>query len=229
MFKYKLIDSTYHRSFGIAWLLDAFAERAVRSIWAALEYEGITDSLPAIVCAIPHITLSISQDIVDQMAVRQQLQRFARYLSPFQLSFSALGAFPTLAGVSVFLQPTATEKLLQAHRRFHHLITPQLVQANPYYLPGNWLPHCSLGVGLPERVAKKALGSCLSLKLPLLGQVQSVALLEMLIHDRQVIAGCERARFRLGDGQLMPPISCPKPDRCPFITAEYMAKANDPK
>lgn len=228
MFKYQLIDSTYHRSFGIAWLLDAFAERAVRSIWAALDYEGITDSLPAIVCAIPHITLSICQDVDDQQAVRAGLQEFAQESEPFQISFAALGAFPTPAGTSVFVQPTATEDLLRDHRRFHDRLAPHLLNVSPYYRPGNWLPHCSLGVGLLERAAKRALGSCLSLKLPLLGQVQSVALLEMLIHERQVVAGCVRARFSLGDGRPLPPESCPKPEHCPFIAEHQMDLALQP-
>lgn len=216
MIRYKLTDKAYQSSFGIVLLLDPFSELAVRSIWATLAHEGITASLPAIVCALPHITLSICRDL-DQEQTRFGLQQFAAGLPAFQISFSALGAFPTQNGTAVFLQPTITEDLLCAHRRLHTALEEVQQEVSPHYLPGRWTPHCSLGIGLPEPVAKLALSSCLSLRLPLLGQVQAVALLEMLTHQRQVIAGCERARFRLGDGAPLPPTVCPKPAECPFI------------
>lgn len=216
MIRYQLIDQTYQSSFGIVLLLDPFSEQTVRSIWATLAHEGITSSLPAIVCALPHITLSICRD-VDQDRIRFGLQQFASELQAFQISFSALGAFPTQNGTAVFLQPTITEELLCAHRRLHAALQQAQREVSPHYQPGRWTPHCSLGIGLPEPVAKLALSSCLSLRLPLFAQVQAVALLEMLTHERQVVAGCERARFRLGDGRALPPTACPRPAECPFI------------
>lgn len=222
MIRYNLAESTYQRSFGVVLLLDPFAEQTVRSIWTDLEQEGITTSLPAIVCALPHLTLCICQN-VDLAGVVLGLQRFAAEVQPFQISFSALGAFPATAGTAVFLQPTITEELLLTHRRFHQRLQSSLIEISPYYQPGRWTPHCSLGIGLPDSVAKQAINYCLSLSLPMLGQVQAVALLEVLTHERQVVTGCERAVFAFGDGKELPIAVCPKPRGCPFITEEDLS------
>lgn len=215
MIRYNLTESTYQRSFGFALLLDPFTEETVRSIWTDLEREGITSSLPAIVCALPHLTLCICED-VDPAGVALELQHFAAEVQPFQISFSALGAFPAAGGTAVFLQPTITEGLLLTHRQFHQRLQSTLIGISPYYQAGQWTPHCSLGIGLPEPVAKQTINYCLSLSLPILGQVQAVALLEMLAQERQVVAGCERAVFALGDGKELPIVTCPQPPDCPF-------------
>jgi hypothetical protein len=216
MIRYNLANGNYQRSFGIALLLDPFSEQAVRSIWAGLEQEGITASLPQIVCALPHLTLCICRDI-DSSGLAQALSRYAAWLQPLQIAFTAVGAFPAALGAAVFLQPTITERLLDAHRQFTARLQPFLQEISPYYLPGNWTPHCSLGIGLPETVARQTIDYCLSLELPLRGQVQGIALLEMLTHRRQVVAGCERLRFSLGDGKALPVNACPRPQDCPFI------------
>lgn len=222
IFRYQLATAEYQRSFGIVLLLDPFAEQSVRSIWTDLAQKGITASLPAIACAMPHLTVCIC-DNLRRESLAGELQCYACQQAPFEIDFAAVGVFPADAGSAVFLQPTVTETLLQAHRQLLDALPTSLIGVNPHYQPGRWSPHCSLGIGLPPAVAKETMDYCLSLSLPLLGRVQAVAVLEMLTRERQVVAGCERLRLRLGDGQRLPASTCPSPADCPFAPEDRWA------
>jgi 2'-5' RNA ligase len=58
-----------------------------------------------------------------------------------------LGTFPGDEGV-LFLATTVTADLLAFHAQVHAALANQPIQHWPYYLPGNWVPHCTLAQGL---------------------------------------------------------------------------------
>lgn len=202
------------RSYGLVALLDAHSEATIRSLWRGLELEAITDSLPSIVCAQPHITLGVFAEVIDELHAK--LPTLAASHVPFGVKFSSIGAFPNKAGSTVFLQPVITDRLLALQRGMQSLLQDVGIVLHEFYQTGNWQPHSSLGVGLQRDLVAKALEFSLGLDLPIMGQVQAIGLIEMIRQGTYVISGCELGRWALGSGEHLPTPGCPNPKVCLF-------------
>ncbi len=191
--------------------LEPRGEEAVCDIWRGLAREGITTSLLGIQGARPHLTLSIYNDL-DTEAFEQCFADFARSLKPIHLDLSTIGVFPNASPV-VFLTPVVTSDLLELHKSFHQFAAQFKDQAVEHYLPGHWVPHCSLGIGLKPDIVSAAVRYCLQqVKLPIHTFIAEIGLLEMEMQDRKVLAGCEVQRFALETGHMLPNRGCPKAD-----------------
>ena len=97
------------------------------------------------------------------------MRAFAAPATPFLLS--SAGTFPGDEGAA-FLAPVVKAALLELHRRWHAAFPG----SNGYYLPGRWVPHCTVGV-LLER---PALGEALEIArraLPIRGRFSELALI----------------------------------------------------
>jgi 2'-5' RNA ligase len=68
-----------------------------------------------------------------------------------------LGTFPGGEG-ALFLGVPVTAELLAFHANVHTALANQLVEHWPHYLPGNWVPHCTLAEGLGTTQASAAFG-----------------------------------------------------------------------
>ena len=66
-------------------------------------------------------------------------------LDPLPLEFSHVGIFPAPHPV-IFLAPTVTQPLLDLHTRVNRLLDRIGDQPDPFYLPGQWDPHCTLAI-----------------------------------------------------------------------------------
>ena len=65
------------------------------------------------------------------------------------LHLTVLGALPGSQGVP-FPGVAVTESLLTLHARTHQALAGQPVTHWPYYLPGHWVPHCTLAQGFDK-------------------------------------------------------------------------------
>ncbi len=202
------------RSYGLVALLDAHSETTIRSLWRGLELGAITNSLPSIVCAQPHITLGIFSSVNSQLLARFPV--LAADHLPFGVKFSSVGAFPNSNGSTVFLQPIITPKLLTLQQSLQSVLQDAGIALHEFYQTGNWQPHSSLGLGLSRDLAAKALEFSLGLDLPIMGQVQAVGLIEMIRQGAYIISGCELGRWALGSGEHLAPPDCPNPKACLF-------------
>jgi hypothetical protein len=72
------------------------------------------------------------------------------------LDLYVLATFPGSGG-ALFLGVLVTADLLAFHADVQAVIAGQLEQW-PYYLPGNWVPHCTLAEGLDKAQAAQAFG-----------------------------------------------------------------------
>lgn len=207
------VISAQERSFGLVALLDAHSEATIRSLWRGLELEKITDSLPSIVCAQPHITLGMFSRFTSQL--RSQFSGLAASHLPFGVRFSSVGVFPNREGSTVFLTPVVTEKLLALQQDLRLLLQSEDTELHEFYQEGNWQPHSSLGFGLSHSLAAQALEFSLGLDLPIIGQVQAIGLIEMIKQGPYVISGCELERWgpgywrKAGYPRLSPPETLP--------------------
>jgi len=60
--------------------------------------------------------------------------------------------------------------------------------ARPYYLPGNWIPHCTLACGLSLDAIPAAVEVCSRAMLPVTTNVKRIGLVEIPKH-REVVTG----------------------------------------
>lgn len=107
----------------------------------------------------PHISLTVFAQLADPAPVAVLLAEFAAEISPIPVTFSAIGVFSGTQGV-VYLAPVVTAELLAYHRRFHERLAAQAIPSNAYYLPGNWIPHCTVGFELPADKIGQAVTLC---------------------------------------------------------------------
>lgn len=103
----------------------------------------------------PHITLAIFKDI-HTGNFEGKLHDFALNNRNFRLRLESIGIFPAEPGV-VFLSPVFTDDLKLIHTRFYDSFKDALGDYMPYYLPGSWVPHCTVASRLQHDEIMKAL------------------------------------------------------------------------
>jgi 2'-5' RNA ligase len=122
----------------------------VVKLWQTLATASIS-SVMLDLGAQPHISLAIFQDL-DPAVLQEDLKRFAEVTGSLSVVLSCAGTFPTAEGV-VFLAPVVTQELLAVHERLHSLMRDRGVQSVNYYWPGEWVPHCTVAMGVtPDKI-----------------------------------------------------------------------------
>lgn len=145
---------------------DQDAERAVFGVWEAVRAvsgSGILFDLRA----RPHVSLAVHPEGV-RGPLEDAVARFRAAPAPFALA--SAGTFPGDEG-AVFLAPVMDEALLRLHRDWHALGPG----GHEYYRPGAWVPHCTVGIRLPDVAPAVALARA---ALPIRGRYESIALIE---------------------------------------------------
>ena len=129
----------------IEMFFDTHADAAVRDLWQRLAAAG----LPSLATLThrqhrPHVSLTVTESL-DQADLSPLRSVLAQHHPALHLT--VLGTFPGSQGV-LFLGAAVTEGLLTLHARAHRALAGQPVTHWPSYLPGRWVPHCTLAQGL---------------------------------------------------------------------------------
>ncbi|HVZ81508.1 MAG TPA: 2'-5' RNA ligase family protein [bacterium] len=131
--------------FAIELFFDPKLDLEVQRLGQALEKRGI----PAIFStlgATPHVSLAVF-DSYDGNKLHSTLKKLSGTFPPRPAQLSALGTFPGKEGV-LFLSPKVGRFLLEIHEALHRFL-PGVTRGNwDYYLPENWVPHCTLSIHL---------------------------------------------------------------------------------
>jgi 2'-5' RNA ligase superfamily protein len=122
----------------LEFFFDGEADAAVRGLWRRLSEAGV----PGPARRRPHVTFAAAQSIPP--ATRKALREDLRLLSIPALWLSTLAAFD---GTLVLTAVVDTE-LLAVHSAVHDVLAKRVKQPAAYYLPGSWVPHCTLAEGL---------------------------------------------------------------------------------
>ena len=131
-------------SFAFELHFDEQTETAVRAAWTWLAARGFDTSRNGVA---PHVTLAIASAFASQ-SLEVALRAFAQEHPPFPVAFGEVDSFP---GGIPFLPAVATPPLLAIHRAFHDRFASLARAPNShYYLPGQWVPHCTLAMSLPD-------------------------------------------------------------------------------
>lgn len=123
---------------------DPAGERPLRRLIDRLPAHGIQSRRPT--AARPHVSLAVF-DQVDVEQLSETLGEFARECRPLCLHLGSIGVFAGGEGV-VFLAPVVTVELLALHGALHRLASVVAGARREHYLPGRWVPHCTVAEGL---------------------------------------------------------------------------------
>jgi 2'-5' RNA ligase len=125
--------------------LDVDTTRRVRTLWRALEADGIPSLGSLHQKHRPHISLAAAHRI-DPHAVAEALDGFpvGRGLT---VGIDFVGQF---VGRVLWLGVTVTEELLTHHRAVHERLTAGGVDIWEHYRPGRWVPHCTISLRVPN-------------------------------------------------------------------------------
>ena len=154
---------------------DSQTEKSVWDLRDALSGHGIS-SVIGDLGDRPHISLAVFSD-VDCDALILLTKEYAGKIVPFNFQLSAIGTFPTDENV-LFLSPVLTNELLNCHQGFHYRLAESKLTPSSYYLPSNWIPHCSVEMNIPNEQFSKAVEICKKAFKSLLGQFREIGVIE---------------------------------------------------
>ena len=124
----------------------------------------------------PHISLAGFSN-ADRDVLISLVQEVADSLEQFPVQLSAIGTFPTDENV-LFLSPVPTLQLLNYHQEFHQRLIKSGLASSPYYVPSNWVPHCSVEINIPREKLSKAIELCTKVFQPMHGQFEGIGVVE---------------------------------------------------
>jgi len=124
----------------------------------------------------PHVSLAGFSN-VDPDILIALVQEYVSDIEPFKVQLSGIGMFPTTENV-LFLSPTPTLQLLTYHQEFHRRLAKSNLVSSPYYVPENWMPHCSVEMNVPSEQLPKVIEFYSKTFKPILGQFQEIGVIE---------------------------------------------------
>ena len=137
--------------YGAALTFDAGTEREVRRLWQSTVDAGMPSVLPQLDYE-PHMTLALAETL-DVPALRADVLPWLAEQRPLAVQFSALGVFlgdgDAKAAAVITLEPVVNRALLDLHERLYALILRNSTNIPPYYAPGAWSPHVTVGFRVP--------------------------------------------------------------------------------
>src|SRR5690606_8369433 len=157
---------------------DDLAHR-VRALWQTLDAIGAggrgPDGEP-----VPHVSLAVydDEDAVDPALAGRLVAWLAARAAPIEIAFAGLGLFPTEENV-LFLAPVVTPGLVDVHAAWHGVAAPLRAACRAHYLPGRWVPHCTLAMRGALADASAGLEQLARQWTPLSGTARSIALVRV--------------------------------------------------
>ena len=161
--------------FAVEMYMDAGSEASIRRMWEALAEGGVKSAMLDAGYR-PHVSLGVCEELVDGLA--RELSSFADGLSPFALTLSSIGLFPSSAGV-IFLGVTPTQKLLDVNGAFHQFFGKYAKAQREHYQIGKWVPHCTLAFDLSDGMLAEAIAVCRRMPLPIHSRIEEIGVAEV--------------------------------------------------
>jgi 2'-5' RNA ligase len=160
--------------YAIELMLDDPPTRVLRSVKRRL---AATLDVPAPpVSADPHVTLGVC-DTLDVERCQAVLADLALE-PPLPCRFDSLGIFAANPTV-LFAAPVVTAELLALHATFHERFRPIATGQSAFYLPGRWVPHCTLAERVPPDLIADAVAIARTLPLPITGHVAGLRIVDI--------------------------------------------------
>jgi hypothetical protein len=154
---------------------DPGLELSLLRVRSALTRAGVTPTLERLGDR-PHVSFAVLNTVPVQRCIAM-IEQFAKTQAAFRASFAAFGAFPGSQGV-VYLTPTPSAALLDAHREMHRLLSDLGATIHEHYVPEAWIPHSTVGFELSSEEVAIALSWLHGNFKPVEGMFRSVGVIE---------------------------------------------------
>jgi 2'-5' RNA ligase len=181
--------------YAIELYFDATTEARIRGLWGALESIGAATMREG--DARPHVSLAVCGSI-EVPAAGELLDRFAKTVESFPLTFASVGMFCAAAPI-VFLAPKVTMELLVLHERFFAELQKVSRDCWRHYEPAQWVPHCTLAMELAQDKIARTIGIGQGAGLPFTGVVSEIGLVEFRPVRQLHVARLGEGRKRAAD------------------------------
>lgn len=123
----------------------------------------------------PHVSLAVFGEIdIDQ--IMKITSTFCQQCQQFPVQLAAFGAFPTDSNV-IYLLPVPSQPLLDLHKKYHDHLQREKYHSTQYYLPGEWVPHCTLEFELSDDQFNLAFQLCKKHFSPIYGTFSSIGVI----------------------------------------------------
>jgi len=162
-------------AFAVVLYFEENHEKEFLRIWESLSSENLTANLVEAEIR-PHITLAIFDEL-NCRPCESQSANVASHTQPISFQITHLGVF-TRPELVVFAAPTVTQELLAFHSNLHDALATDTKNPWEMYLPGQWVPHCTLALGFDLKNLGKITDKCLELQLPMQVQANQVGVVE---------------------------------------------------
>ncbi|KAA2262335.1 2'-5' RNA ligase family protein [Solihabitans fulvus] len=129
---------------GLVVFFDEAADTEVRGLWRRLGEAGVPGPPGEFG---PHLTLAVAGAIPG--GARKALRDDLALLSLPDLWLHTLAAFSGSENVLI-LAAVVDGELLAVHSAVHDVLAGKVKNPSAYYLPGSWVPHCTLASGIDD-------------------------------------------------------------------------------
>jgi 2'-5' RNA ligase len=150
-------------------------EKKFLKIWGSLASEHLSTNLVKAEIR-PHITLAIFDEL-NCKPCEPQIKDIASQTPPLDIQITHLGLF-TKPDPVVFAAPTFTQNFLNFHSYIHDVLVTESKNPWEMYLPGMWVPHCTLALGFKFKDLGRIFEKCLDLDLPMNIKADQVGVVE---------------------------------------------------
>jgi 2'-5' RNA ligase len=144
---------------------DDEADKKVRDLWRQI---GVRHE------HAPHLTYAVAGTIGPK--VRKELREDLERLWMPDLWLHTLGTFSTVDNV-LMLGAVVDNELLAVHSAIHDVLASKVKNPSAYYLPGNWVPHCTLAADIDDDAVKAAFAKIFPVD-PIRAKVREVSIVD---------------------------------------------------
>ncbi len=163
-------------------LFDQRTEEHIKNIWHELSEKSLSYYGEEVKNARPHLTLGSYKHLNRREFIRN-IDLFYSDKASIDLTFNTVGSFLNYG--TLFISPTVTRELLEFHTSHHKFFRSFNNSANSLYLPGTWIPHCTLANNLSAEKLSDVFHYCLKRNDIIHGRIREVALMELIQDDEE--------------------------------------------
>lgn len=174
--------------YGLIALFDQNTEQLIKEIWKELKMQSISFYAEEVENRKPHITLA-SYNQLEQGDFIQWMDQFYDSISQVEITFNTLGTF--LNSGTLFLTPTMSTSLSNLHRNHHDYFKKFNDNPDSLYLPGKWIPHCTLANRLTHKKLCEAFSYCSQKIGTIQARITEVALIETIFLNGRCVRAPE--------------------------------------
>jgi 2'-5' RNA ligase len=170
--------------YGVIALFDEKTEQIIKDIWKELSEKSISFYAEEVEDRRPHITIASYNDLNKSEFIRL-MDKFYDDKTNVDITFSSIGSF--LSSGTLFFLPTVTTELIEFHFNHHEYFKEFNDNPNSLYLPGKWIPHCTIANRLSHEKLTEAFSYCSKRKGTIHGKINKIALIELVYENNKCV------------------------------------------